>query len=810
MMKKNKVPFLYIAIIFAFSSSLKSQNEYQSYITDPAAQPRQQVVDVINLKGELNINGPENSVKGTATISFKPFAKTIDSLAINCSRLNVKKVVLGDKEIKFKWSGDEIIVFPEGEYDKNKIYDIVIYYDANPKEGLYFRGWQPYEKYKRKQIWAHGPGGWCPFVNVKHDILTSEFIITFDKNYEVFSNGVCYSQNENSDGTKTWHYKIDKPHVVYLICLAIGDYGVKKFTSNRGLALEYLYYKDMPERFDVTYIHSKEMFDFIEDETGTKYPWSLYRNMPVGDYMYGGMETTTSTIYGDFMYIDPRAQWMRKYENVNVHELIHQWFGNYVSNINKDIWLTESFATYYAKKFEQNIYGEDHYQIERFNELEKVYSAAKKNDYPIGSSKGGSDRWYPKGSLVLDMMRDVMGDKSFKTAIQKYLADNAYQVVATADLLRSIREASGQSMEWFFDEWIARGGEPHYKVDYEVITKDGKNYTLVNVEQIHKINDLVGLFKMPVEIDVYYKNGKVNKTKRMIENKFTNLFIDNSDFGEVDFVVFDPNRKIVKYLTFDRSFEQLNAQVEKAVNMIDRFDALTELAKFPLDKKLDLFQKIYPIETSYFIKNEVIKQISAEKNYSANSAALDIIKKAINSGDELHVRAVCENIQVIPPALKNDYEKVLADSCYKNIELALDNLCGSFPENTNKYLTATSNLMGWRGNNIRIKWLELAIESGKEKHLKELIDYSSRNYEFETRMNSISALKRLNICNEEIAENIMHGILFWNFKLNQASTETLKYFAEQRKFKEIINKVKEKSIWSDSEQERFNKILKNL
>jgi len=327
-MKNSKYFILYSIVILSFTSLLSAQNEFQSYITDPAGQPRQQVVDVINLKGELKISGPENYINGTVTLSFKPFTKTVDSLIINCSQLNVKKVIFEEKELQFRWSGDEIIVYPDAKFDKNKEYDIVIYYDAHPKEGLYFRGWQPYEKYKRKQIWAHGPGGWCPFVNVKHDILTSEFIITFDKNYEVFSNGICYSQNENSDGTKTWHYKIDKPHVVYLICMAIGDYGVKKFTSNRGLPLEYLYYKDMPERFDLTYIHSKEMFDFIEDETGTKYPWPLYRNMPVGDYMYGGMETTTSTIFGDFMYIDPRAQWMRKYENVNVHELIHQWFGN--------------------------------------------------------------------------------------------------------------------------------------------------------------------------------------------------------------------------------------------------------------------------------------------------------------------------------------------------------------------------------------------------------------------------------------------------------------------------------------------------
>jgi hypothetical protein len=308
---------------------------------------------------------------------------------------------------------------------------------------------------------------------------------------------------------------------------------------------------------------------------------------------------------------------------------------------------------------------------------------------------------------------------------------------------------------------------------------------------------------------VYYKNGKINKTKHWIENKFTNLYINNSDLGEVDFVVFDPNRKLIKFITFDRSFEQLFAQAEKADNMIDRFDALTELAKLPLEKKIDLFEKVYSKETSYFIKNEMIKQIAAEKEYSSNSTAVEIVKKAINSGDELHTRVVCENIQVIPLTLKNDYEKILSDSCYKNIELALDNLCTSFPENSNKYLEPTSDLVGWRGNNIRIKWLEIAIATGKTKHLKELIDYSSRNYEFETRINAITALKRLNICNEEITENLLYGVLFWNFKLSQAATETLKYFAEQRKYKIIINQTVRKSIWTTEEKQKIRSNLRN-
>ncbi len=779
------IAFCFLFIVFlSIESSISKENIFKQYIVDRADNPAGHNIDILHLNGNLVIDGNKNYINGYVDYTFKTFYLAVDSIIFNCSGLNINNIEMENIKLDWKMAGQQLIIHFNKPLNQGTEYQIKIVYDAYPYDGLYFTGWKKEEKYKRKQIWAHSPGGWCPYYNVKSDILTSEFKITFDDKYKVFSNGDRISVVDNPDSTKTWHYKLDKPHVIYLICLVIGDYEVKKFSSNRGLPLEYLYYPDQSEKFETTYKYSKEMFDFLEDETGKKYPWSIYRNIPAYDYLYGGMETTTSTLFGDYMYIEPRAWWMRNYVNVNVHELSHQWFGNYVSNIDKEIWLTESMATYYSKIFEQHIFGNDYYIWVKDQEIKETFDATSRNDFPVGGTLGGRERYYLKGSLIFDMMRYVLGDENFKVSIKHYLDNNQYRVVTYDDLLASIREATGQQMNWFFEQWIFKGGEPHYQVSTKNIHIENKKYTQIDVEQIQQIDNLVGLFKMPIDIEVYYKDGSTKKVSHWIEKKFHSILIENDGNKAVDFVVFDPNSNILKKLTYNRSFDELASQCLKANNLYDRLEALRALKDFPIKMKSNILQKIIENEDYHLIKSEALRQFVIDA--SIDDEFIPIVKKSISNGDELLVRTVVEEIRNIPIKLKQDYEKILNDSCYKNIELALENLSYCFPNEYKKYCNQIDTLVGWRGRNIQIKKLEIQGLNGEKKAITELIEFSSPSYDFETRINAFSSLMKLNILNEQIAINLFKANLYWHYKLSNKATEVIKYFKIQTKYKKIL------------------------
>lgn len=767
-------------IIFSNSNAQFNSNTI-SFLEDPYYEPVDMVVDIEQMSCRLEINPYKQIVDGNATFNFKTLRTKTDSIIFTTYEIIFNEVKINNQLIKFKKLGDRTILYPDKnllEYDKN--YTLTIDYTANPNIELYFSGWNDPTNRKKKQIWAHGPSHWLPFINQKHDLLKTELFVTFDENYKVFSNGDRVSVTNNKNKTKTWHYKLDKPHVVYLICLVIGNYDYYETKSKSGVPIELWYYPEQKDRILTTYMYMEQMIDFFEEETGIKYPWKSYRQAPLVDYLYGGMETTTATVFGDYMFIDGRGWWMRNYVNVNAHELNHQWFGNLVSHLNNPhVWLTESFATYYAKLFERSLFGDDYYQWERTKELTRVMNAAKFNNKPIGNSSAGSDRWYPKGSLVLDMMRDIMGDSEFRAAIKYYVEQNYHKVTSTSDFLRAIREKTGYALDWFFEQWIERGGEPKFEVDYSIIQKNNKNYVAININQIHIIDQLIKAFKVPITIDVYFSDNSKISYKNWINDKITNFEIE-IPHKEVSFVIFDPNRKIIKTIVFQRNFNQLINQAQFAENMIDRYDALLELRTFDIDMKREIYSKLYHKEKYHLTKSEIINQLIND------SLSLPLIAKAISDGDEWVVRTIVENMKIVPSNFENEYSKILKDSCYINVELALENLTNSFPNRD--YFEITKSEVGWRGKNIRSKWLELNLSRNFEQKelLDELIDYTSPSFEFETRINSLNALRKLNYLNEKIILNLAEGYYYWNNKLRPTCLEILQYFMKQNKYRNMI------------------------
>jgi len=137
--------------------------------------------------------------------------------------------------------------------------------------------------------------------------------------------------------------------------------------------------------------------------------------------------------------------------------------------------------------------------------------------------------------------------------------------------------------------------------------------------------------------------------------------------------------------------------------------------------------------------------------------------------------------------LKTDAETLLYDISYLNVELALDRLCHSFPEDISRYLDITKDETGWRGKNIRMKWLKIAIRNWKLEYLAELIAYTFPGKEFETRMNAFATLKSLGYMDEIIAKNAVEASKHWNRKLSSSAKEFLNYFSQQDEYRELIH-----------------------
>jgi aminopeptidase N len=780
----SKSHFLITLVFLLIAGQATAQNKTVTYYADPAAIPPDLPITIKHITARVSFEPEQNKVLGTAEFTFVPNRYQTDSVVFYAPDFKISSVKINEKLANYHQTGPNLVIetdlvtrhgsrvtaLTSPDSMSGPLLDLIlITYTAKPVSGaIYFVGWKPEEAGKRKQIWAHRPHGWIPYMDGR---VTVDMFITFGNKYNVFSNGERLGIAENPDGTKTWHYAMKKDHPFFSTALVIGDYDYLSDETSRGVPLEYWFYSDMPDRVATTYKYTGQMFDFFEKDMGVPYPYPGYREAPVIDYMYGAMETTTSTIFGDYMLIDPRAWWQRNYVNVNAHELAHQWFGNYVAHfVNRDVWLTESFGTYYAKMFEKSIYGEDYYQNIRNEEMLQALDAAKKNSFPVGGTQGGVQRIYQKGSLVLDMLRDVMGDREFKDAIKQYLEKYGFGYAETNDFIRCAYEATGKPFNWFFDEWILRGGEPEYKISDSVVNDSlGNRYTQFKVWQVQEVSELSGLFKMPVCFEVYYKDGTCDSLKVWIENKYTRVLVPNPGKKPVDFVLFDPNRKILKKATFEHSYEQLVAQALKATNMIDRYDGWLALRPVPMDKKTEILTQAFQNESFWLIRSEILGQLAADHSPEAT----EIFRQALHDRDANVRKAALKNLNPLPDLLQSTVEGMLYDSSYLNVELALGLLCTSFPKNTDYYLDLTKETKGWRGINIRMKWLEIAIGSGKKEFLPELISYSGPKFEFETRMNAFLLLKKLKYADAETTSYAEAASKHWNNKLSSVAKEYL-------------------------------------
>jgi aminopeptidase N len=741
---------------------------------------------------DVSFDAPAGKVLGQVSHYFKPLRKQVDSIFFDAPQIEIKTVFLNGKKANFKMNVEGVTIYCEKPLAWETNDSIRIIYEAYPKKGIYFIGWNDKNNLSKKQIWTQGQGVdnryWIPMWDDLNDKMITETIIRFDQKYKVLSNGVKALERLNKDGTKTWHYKMSKPHSSYLLMLAIGNYEIKEEKSKSGVPLKMYYYPEHASRVDFIYKHNSDIMNFFEKEIGVPYPWESYAQIPVQDFMYGAMENTSAVIFGDFFCADSRSFNDRNYVSVNAHEMAHQWFGDMVTARSEPHhWLQESFATHYNMLAEREFFGQEHFDWARRNAQISALDADSKDLYPLASSKAGTARYYPKGAIVLNTLKYVIGREEYNKAIKYYLMKHAYKNVDSHDLLIAFEECLGLSLGWFWEEWIYKAGEPEFKVEFfNTVNANNEKQHQISIMQTQLVNDYTGLFKMPVIIEVHYTDGTFVSEKFWVENYQHSFMIDNKNNKEVDYVLFDPDAQIPKKINFQKSTEMLMAQAQKAAHMIDRYDALVMLRGIDLNKKRNMLFAQYDKEKFHGIKSEIISQLLYDEN--ENSKA--IIKQAFLSLNTDIKKNIIAKMPIIPLEFKTYYESFLQDSSYDIIASALEKLCAQFPQEISKYLDLTKDVIGVRNRNVELKWLEINLSlKGNQEHFNKLVNYTSNSYDFQTRTAAIAVLKKYNYFDAAMMNNCFDAMFNPNNRLSGPAIDALKFYKTQYTFKQMIEEA---------------------
>ncbi len=440
-------------------------------------------VDFKSVYGQLTINPTEKSVSGAVRYSFTVL-KSIDTLKIDAQNMTFSEVELNEKKIEFSTNGKQLLLIYPFRKGKNTL---SFEYKAIPKQTLYFVG---SEATHNLQIWTQGQGKytshWFPSFDDVNEKLIFNLEVVFDSKYQVISNGKLYRKLENNNSTY-WKYTMQKPMSSYLLMLAIGKFDKKMELSKSGIPLEMYFEPNTLSKFEPTYRYSKRIFDVLEKEIGVKYPWKIYKQIPVRDFLYAGMENTSATLFSNRFVVDSIGFEDRNYTNVNAHELAHQWFGDLITaEEGKDHWLQEGFATYYALLAEKELFGEDYF-YSKLNDYAKLLQQASKTDtIPVLNAKASSLTFYQKGAWALHVLEEGIGEKSFKKAVKNYLKKYAFQNVNTQDFLAEIKKVSNFDLDNFSKVWLEKPGFDMH-IANDLLSKNKSIQTLFEIEKLRNI-----------------------------------------------------------------------------------------------------------------------------------------------------------------------------------------------------------------------------------------------------------------------------------------------------------------------------------
>ena len=284
-------------------------------------------------------------------------------------------------------------------------------------------------------------------------------------------NGVFIGMQEDA-GWRTYHWRARSPDT-YAVAINVGPYEelTSQYHSRFGntIPLAYWHLKGKDAQAKDLFDELPKMLDFFERQIGP-YPFGEEK-VGIVQTPYVGMEHQTINAYGNDYKKDKYG-----YDWLMQHEFSHEWFGNQLTNADwDDMWLHEGFGSYMQPLYLQYLRGEMDYHAALLDQR-----AALSNKYPIVSGKPqteesvynrehgpGLDIYY-KGSLMLHMLRGLVGDEAFFKSIRLavYGSDDPRpgnfkpRYVSTRDYIAIVKDVTGKDYGWFFDVYLYRAALP--------------------------------------------------------------------------------------------------------------------------------------------------------------------------------------------------------------------------------------------------------------------------------------------------------------------------------------------------------------
>jgi aminopeptidase N len=531
----------------------------------------------------ISLDIPGKSFRGETTVVAASLGDGLTECVLDAESFTVTGV-RSDRGEPLAFTQDEKTLkvgLPRAQADGEVFSFTVSYRGKEPKDGLrFYEQTADHPALVASDSWPYGVHHWFPCYDYPNDKATNEIIATAAAENKICANGRLLDVGENpAEGTVTYHWIQEKPHSTYLVFLACAPYVVVR-DSCGTVPVNYWVYPQHEKDALQTYGKTPRMMKFFNELFDYDYPWAKYDqiSVPFG----GGMECTSATSMTDRIIHDERAE--KDYSSIGIvsHELSHQWWGDLITlRTWAHAWMNEGFGTYCDYLYYDYDRGEDEGAVNLLDKKNSYLREARtryirpivcdRYDRPQDLFDSHS---YPKGAVVLHMMRDILGDKAFFKTLSHFLHEHEFDVVDTHDLQVAVKTVTGRNLDWFFDQWVYKPGHPVFEIgtSYSAETRELR----LTVEQTQDTAQGVPVFTVPVDIGIVTAAGR--RTERVWIRKKAEEFVFEVDRKPL-LVRFDERNAVLKEWTFPKSPEELVFQLGHD-DVIGRMWAVSELLKF--------------------------------------------------------------------------------------------------------------------------------------------------------------------------------------------------------------------------------------
>ncbi|KAH8359852.1 hypothetical protein KR093_009103 [Drosophila rubida] len=277
-------------------------------------------------------------------------------------------------------------------------------------------------------------------------------------NYHALSNMNADIEIDQGTYTEVMFAK-SVPMSTYLACFIVSDFAAKSVaidTKGIGSSFDMGVYAtpEQIDKVDFALEVGKGVIEYYIDYFQIEYPLPKLDMAAIPDFVSGAMEHWGLVTYREtsLLYEEATSSTVNKQRIASViaHEFAHMWFGNLVTMAWwNDLWLNEGFASFIEYLGVDSVFPS--WQMasrdNRANTLHAVFTLdGTLGSHPIIQKVENPDQiteifdtiTYSKGSSLVRMLEDFLGETIFRTAVTNYLNEYKYKNAVTDNFFTEI------------------------------------------------------------------------------------------------------------------------------------------------------------------------------------------------------------------------------------------------------------------------------------------------------------------------------------------------------------------------------------